>query len=107
MYKRQPPPEESRKNRLLTAMLLTAVFLVTGAILLFNRNGFMAITEIQDEVHTVVSHNELATAEIDSLNNVIYLLQNDSLYMEKRVREVLGWGREGETVIRFMEPETE
>jgi len=92
---------------LLTAMLLTAVFLVTGAILLFNRNGFMAITEIQDEVHSVVADNEMVTAEIDSLNRVIYLLENDSLYMEKRVREVLSWGREGETVIRFMEPDTE
>lgn len=106
MY-RKPPPAESSRARLLTALLLTAVFLVTGVILLFNRNGFMAITEIQEDVHGVVAENELVAAEIDSLNHVIYLLENDSLYMEKRVREILGWGYEGETVIKFMEPDTE
>ncbi len=105
MYRK--PPEENSRTRLLTALLLTAVFLVIGAILLFNRNGFMAIIEIQDDVHSVVAENEVVAAEIDSLNLVIYLLENDSLYMEKRVREILGWGREGETVIRFMEPNTE
>lgn len=102
---RKLPPSETSKTRLLTALLLTAVFLVTGAILLFNRNGFMAITEIQDDVHGVIAGNESVSAEIDSLNHVIYLLENDSSYMEKRVREILGWGREEETVIKFMEPE--
>lgn len=105
MYRK--PPEENSRTRLLTALLLTAVFLVIGAILLFNRNGFMAINEIQEDVHSVVAENEVVAAEIDSLNLVIYLLENDSLYMEKRVREILGWGREGETVIRFMGPNTE
>ncbi len=70
-------------------------------------NGFMAITEIQEDVHRVTATNRLVESEIDSLNQVIFLLENDSLYMEKRVREILGWGYENETVIRFMEPETE
>ncbi len=106
MYRKRPPVESSR-TRLLTALLLTAVFLVTGAILLFNSNGFIAITEIQEEVHGVVEGNRSLSADIDSLSLVIDLLENDSLYMEKRVREILGWGREDETVIRFMEPKTE
>ena len=106
MYRRKPP-EESKRARVLTALLLTAVFLVLGAILLFNRSGFMAITEIQEDVHSVKAENELISDETDSLNLVIHLLENDSLYMEKRVREILGWGRQGETVIRFMEPDTE
>ncbi|MCD4706270.1 MAG: septum formation initiator family protein [Candidatus Sabulitectum sp.] len=106
MYRRKPP-EESKRARVLTALLLTAVFLVSGAILLFNRSGFMAITEIQEDVHSIKAENELISNEIDSLNLVIHLLENDSLYMEKRVREILGWGRQGETVIRFMEPDTE
>ena len=67
----------------------------------------MAITEIQDDVDKVVAENTQLEARIDSLNTVIDLLESDSLYMEKRVREILGWGREGETVIRFMEPDTE
>jgi cell division protein FtsB len=105
--KRKLPPEESRKTRLLTALLLTAVFLVTGAILLFNRSGFMAITEIQDDVNSVVTENRQLSRDIDSLSQVVYLLENDSLFMEKRIREILGWGREGETVVRFMETETD
>ena len=103
MHRKRPPAENSR-TRLLTALLLTAVFLVTGAVLLFNRNGFIAITEIQEDVHTVIDDNEMVTAAIDSLNNVIHLLETDSLYMEKRVREILGWGFEGETIIKFMDP---
>ncbi|MCK5784980.1 MAG: septum formation initiator family protein [Candidatus Sabulitectum sp.] len=91
----------------MTALLLTAVFLVIGAILLFNRNGFMAITDIQDDIHGVEMENETLITEIDSLHRIIYLLENDSVYMEKRVREILGWGRQGETVIKFMEPDTE
>jgi cell division protein FtsB len=106
MY-RKLPPSEGRKTRLLTALLLTAVFLVTGTILLLSRNGIMAITEVQGDVDNVAAENRQLEAEIDSLNTVIDLLENDSLYMEKRVREILGWGREGETVIKFMEPDTE
>lgn len=90
---------------MLTALLLTAVFLITGAIMLFNRNGFVAITEIQEEVNGVISENDSISTEIDSLTLVIHQLENDSVYMEKRVREILGWGRSGETVIKFMEPE--
>ncbi|MCD6587174.1 MAG: septum formation initiator family protein [Candidatus Fermentibacteraceae bacterium] len=106
MY-RKLPPSEGRKTRLLTALLLTAVFLVTGTILLLSRNGIMAITEIQGDVDNVVAENMQLEARIDSLNTVVDLLENDSLYMEKRVREILGWGREGETVVKFMEPDTE
>ncbi len=106
MY-RKLPPSEGRNTRLLTALLLTAVFLVTGAILLLSRNGFIAITDIQDDVNSVVAENTQLETRIDSLSTVIDLLENDSLYMEKRVREILGWGREGETIVRFMEPSTE
>ena len=101
------PPSQGRKTRLLTALLLTAVFLATGTILLLSRNGIMAITEIQSDVDNVTAENRRLETEIDSLNTVIDLLENDSLYMEKRVREILGWGREGETVVKFMEPDTE
>ncbi len=104
---RKRPPAENSRTRLLTALLLTAVFLVTGAVLLFNRNGFIAITEIEEDVHSVIDENDMVKIEIDSLNNVIYLLETDSLYMEKRVREILGWGFEGETIIKFMDPVTD
>jgi len=97
--------EETRKARLLTTLLVAAAFLAAGSILLFNRNGFMAITEMEGEIEKVQAANDSLINEIDSLNNVIYLLQNDSLYIEKRVREVLGWGRPDEFIIRLMEKE--
>ena len=106
MYRRKPP-EESSKSRLVTALLLVVVFLSTGAILLFNKNGFMAITEMQAEVTRVEDTNRDLELEIESLTTVIYLLENDSLFMEKRVREILGWGRMNETVIKLMHTSTD
>ncbi len=96
--------EETRRARLFTTLLVTAAFLIAGAILLFNRNGFMAITDMERQIDAVQAANDSLTREIDSLNSVIDLLQNDSLYMEKRVREVLGWGRPDEFIIRLTEP---
>lgn len=97
--------EEIKKARLFTILLVTAAFLVAGSILVFNRNGFMAITEMEKEIEAIQAANDSLASEIDSLNNVIYLLENDSSYIEKRVREILGWGRENELIIRLMEPE--
>jgi cell division protein FtsB len=97
--------EEVRKTRLLTTLLVTVAFLIAGLILIYNRNGFMAITDIQGEIQEIRAANDSLSREIDSLTNVIHLLENDSLYMEKRVREILGWGREDEFIIRFVEPE--
>lgn len=97
--------EDSQRSRLLTTLLVTAAFLIAGAILVFNRNGFMAITEIKTDIESIQSRNDSIEHEIDSLGHVMYLLQNDSLYMEKRIREILGWGRPGEFIIRFVEPQ--
>lgn len=97
--------EEARKERLFTTLLIIAAFLIAGSILLFNRNGFMATTEMEKRTESVKTANEAISLEIDSLQTVILLLENDSLHMEKRVREILGWGREGEFIIRLMEPE--
>ncbi len=104
MY-RERRQEEARKTRLFTTLMVIAVFLIAGAVLLFNRNGFIAITEIKEEVDSLHRENIALDQEIDSLNNIILQLQTDSTYMEKRVREILGWGREGELIIRFTEPE--
>jgi len=88
----------------MTILLVTAAFLAAGAILIFNRNGFMAITDIRADIETVQIQNDSMEAEIDSLSRVMFLLENDSLYMEKRVREILGWGRMDEFIIKFVEP---
>ena len=106
MY-RKKPPEESSKSKLLTLLLLVVVILSTVAVFLFNKNGFIAITEMQAEVSAIENTNNNLELEIESLTTVIYLLENDSLFIEKRVREILGWGRMNETVIKLMHSSTE
>jgi len=44
-------------------------------------------------------------ALLDSLEECARRLTTDSLFMETRVREVLGWGRPDEHIVRFVEPE--
>ncbi len=86
--------EEVRNTRLLTTLLVTVAFLIAGLILIYNRNGFMAITEIQGEIQEIRAANDSLSREIDSLTNVIHLLENDSLYMEKgSVKSSAGAGR--------------
>ncbi|PIE51306.1 hypothetical protein CSA37_12205 [Candidatus Fermentibacteria bacterium] len=96
--------DRNRHSGLLTSLMVIAVFLIVGAILLFNRNGFVAITRIQSQVDSLRRENESLESRIDSLENTILLLESDSSYMEKRVREILGWGRDNELIIRFTEP---
>lgn len=96
---------EVKKARLFTTLLIAAALLIAGSILVFNRNGFMAIAEMEKRIEALQAGNDSLENRIDSLKTVIGLLENDSLYMEKRVREILGWGRQGELVIRLMEPE--
>jgi cell division protein FtsB len=102
MY-RARPSNQQKGTRLLTVSMLAAVFLIAGAVLVYNRNGFMAITEIKGEINAVKAGNDLLRDEIDSLQLAVFLLENDSLYIEKRVREILGWGRPGEQILRFVE----
>ena len=73
--------------------------------LLFNRNGFLAISRLMNERGTVSVEIDSLTELIDSLHLEIEMLQTDTTTMERVVREVLGWGRPGEVIIRFVPPE--
>jgi cell division protein FtsB len=75
-------------------------------ILVFNRHGLIELAGLKGQVDSISSSVESLSNEIDSLRTEIERLRNDSLYLESKVREILGWGREGEFVIRFPEPDS-
>jgi len=79
---------------------------MTVVALLFNRNGFLAISRLMKERGTVSAEIDSLTTVIDSLHMEIEMLQTDSATMERVVREILGWGRPGEVIIRFVPPES-
>lgn len=87
------------------ALVLAVLLLVTAALVLFNRNGFLANRRLQIEMQETASELESRAALLDSLEECARRLTTDSLYMETRVREVLGWGRPDEHIVRFVEPE--
>ncbi|NOQ21301.1 MAG: hypothetical protein GQ565_01450 [Candidatus Aegiribacteria sp.] len=90
-------------NRRLFYVILVSVFVIIAAILVFNRHGFIALAGLKGDVDRISLSIDSLRADIDSLELEIELLQSDSLYLERMVREILGWGREGEHIVKFIE----
>ncbi len=90
-------------NRRSFYVILVSVFVIVAAILVFNRHGFIALAGLKGDVDNISLSIDSLNAEIDSLELEIELLQGDSIYLERVVREILGWGREGEHIVRFTE----
>jgi cell division protein FtsB len=76
------------------------------AALLFNSNGLLAIARLMNQRRDTSMAIDSLTGVIDSLRTEIEMLRVDSAYMEKVVREILGWGRPGELIIRFVPPDS-
>ncbi|MCK5116002.1 MAG: septum formation initiator family protein [Candidatus Aegiribacteria sp.] len=93
-------------NRRLFYVILVSVFVIVTAILVFNRHGFIALVGLKGDVDRISLSIDSLNAEIDTLELQIELLQSDSTYLERMVREILGWGREGEHIVRFTEPDS-
>ena len=87
------------------AFVLALLLLVTFALVLFNRHGFLSNRQLELHMQETAREVDTLRAELDSLEHMIELLQFDSLYMETMVREVLGWGRPGEHIVRFVSPQ--
>ncbi len=96
--------EHSKRGRYI-ALVLAVLLLTTAALILFNRHGFLANRQLEVQMEETRTEVETLKARLDSLDMTIYRLQNDSLYMEARVREVLGWGRPDEHIVRFVTPQ--
>jgi cell division protein FtsB len=86
-------------------MVITAVvlFCLAVAFVLFNRNGVLALMRMRRQREDIELQIDSLTAEVESLRTEIRMLRSDSLYMERKVREILGWGRPGEFVVRFLD----
>lgn len=87
-------------------VILVSVLVIVVAILVFNRHGFIALAGLKGDVDRISRSIDSLQAEIDSLESEIEQLMSDSLYLEKMVREILGWGREGESIVRFSIPDS-
>ena len=82
-------------------VILVSVLVIIVAILVFNKHGFIALAGLKGDVDRISRSIDSLQEEIDSLESEIEQLMSDSLYLEKMVREILGWGREGEHIVRF------
>jgi cell division protein FtsB len=87
------------------ALVLALLLLVTFALVLFNRHGFLSNRQLELQMQETAREVNTLRTELDSLERLIERLQFDSLYMETMVREVLGWGRPGEHIVRFVAPQ--
>lgn len=92
-------------DRRLFYVILVSVFVIVVAILVFNRHGFIAMAGLKSDVDSISLSIESLQTEIQALELEIERLKGDSVYLEKMVREILGWGREGEYIVRFIEDE--
>lgn len=102
-----PLKQDGSRNRRSFYITLVSVFVIVIAILVFNRHGFIALAGLRGEVDSMSRRIDSLRTEIDSLEAEIQRLQCDSVYLERMVREILGWGRPGEFVIRFALPDSE
>lgn len=87
-------------------VILVSVLVIVVAILVFNRHGFIALARLKGDVDRISLSIDSLQTEIDSLESEIEHLMSDSIYLEKMVREIMGWGREDERIVRFSSPDS-
>lgn len=87
-------------------MILVFVFVLVVVILVFNRHGFIALTKLRNDIESLSISIDSLQEQVDLMNSEIGQLLSDSAYMEKMVREILGWGRDGEHIVRFIRPDS-
>lgn len=80
--------------------------MIVAAILVFNRHGFIALARLKGDVENISLSIDSLQKQIDSLESENERLREDSVYLEKVVREILGWGREDEYIVRFSEADS-
>lgn len=77
------------------------MFVLLAAFLLLNPDGLLSLGSLQGELDSAQATRDSLVQLRDSLQTRIEALQGDSAAMEEAIREILGWGRPGEFVIRF------
>jgi cell division protein FtsB len=91
---------ERAAKRLYLIVALVLLFSV-AAFLLLNPDGLLSLSTLRNRVDDAgVSRDSLAYLR-DSLRTRAGLLATDTTAIEEAVREILGWARPGEFVIRI------
>lgn len=104
MARRPARASSSGNGRMFLYMTIVVIVVLVVVTLFFNRNGFMALSALRSDIDRVSLSIDSLESQIDSLELEIELLRSDSSYMERIVRTVMGWGSEGEYIIRFEPP---
>jgi len=87
-----------RKVIVLGALILISALAV---FVMFNRNGVLNYLALRRQREALAEEVDSLKAVRDSLAVEVDRLRSDSTYIERMVRELLGWGRPGELIIRF------
>ncbi len=87
-----------RKLVVLGALILICALAI---FVIFNRNGVLNYLALRREKENLRREVDSLEAVRDSLALEVERLRSDSAYIEQVIREVLGWGRPGEMIIRF------
>ena len=88
----------SRRPR---AFGVTAVVLVTAALLVYGVRAVMKVAEMRREMVTMERDLVTLRTRTDELARTVERLRNDPAYIEKLAREDLGYVRDGETILKF------
>lgn len=98
----RPSAARQRSSRRFTLLLVLGAVAVLALALLFNRSGLLAISRMQETLEAEGRSIDSLEREVDSLRIETGRLQSDSAFIEKAVREILGWGRPDEFVIHIV-----
>jgi len=82
-------------------LALGAVAVITLSLAGFGVSGFMRVSRLMQEMHTL--ERDLASLRVQSetLARTIECLRSDPQCIEKSAREDLGMAREGEIILKF------
>jgi cell division protein FtsL len=83
--------------------IIISVVLFFLAISLFGNQGLIAIYKASNENRSLAEQINESRRTIDSLENEIERLKNDTSYIEKIAREKLGMARRNEKIYKFIE----
>ncbi|MBC8428822.1 MAG: septum formation initiator family protein [FCB group bacterium] len=97
---------ETERRKTSFHLIIVSIIVTILLIIIFNRSRFVAISDLDNTVSDLTTSIDSLEDEVDSLRTEIDRLLNDSLYMEQVIRETLGWGREEESIIRFIRTDT-
>lgn len=98
---------DTKKPRKKIHYIISGVAIVVLALLIFGDQGFLDMYRLRRTDKVRAAEIVAARETIDSLKNEIERLKNDTAYIERLARELLGMSKSGEKVFRFLEEERE